>query len=80
MPEEVEGSSATVVELRVATLKSPNEEDRKVHWELMEDGELVNMGEWQMPRDQGQPGPQAWENLILHLALREAEMETVDSA
>jgi len=58
---------ATVVEVRVATLKSPNAEEQKVHWELMEDGELVNMGEWQIPSDQEEAGPRAWEELILNL-------------
>lgn len=62
-----ETAQASVVEVRVATLRSPNAEDQKVHWELMEDGELVNMGEWQIPQDQQEAGPRAWEELILNL-------------
>ncbi|CAN5839309.1 hypothetical protein BH23ACT12_BH23ACT12_08980 [soil metagenome] len=30
-------TEAAVIEVRVATLKSPNADERKVHWELMED-------------------------------------------
>lgn len=70
--EDVQSSNgsteAAVIEVRVATLKSSTGEERRVHWELMEDGELVNMGEWQIPRDQDESGPKAWEDLILQLA------------
>lgn len=68
--------AATVVELRVATLRSPHLEEQKVHWELMEDGELVNMGEWQIPRDQEEAGPRAWEELVLHLATQKPQAES----
>jgi hypothetical protein len=51
-------------------------EEQKVHWELMEDGELVNMGEWQIPRDQSEPGPRAWEALVLHLATQSPQIES----
>ncbi len=77
MPEDEvgtssDGGSAAVVELRVATLRTPNHDESKIHWELMEDGELVNMGEWQIPRDRDEPGPKAWEDLVLHLAPKPA--------